>query len=67
MTNPFDDPDGRFVVLRNDEGQCSLWPTFADPPAGWETVHAADTRTACLAYVEANWHSLTPATIDGPA
>ncbi len=34
MTNPFDDPDGTFYVLVNDEGQHSLWPTFADVPQG---------------------------------
>ena len=28
-TNPFDDEDGSFLVVRNDEGQYSLWPEFA--------------------------------------
>ncbi|MDT5206197.1 MAG: MbtH protein, partial [Mycobacterium sp.] len=28
-TNPFDDDNGTFVVLVNDEDQHSLWPTFA--------------------------------------
>jgi len=28
-TNPFDDDNGRFYVLRNKEEQHSLWPTFA--------------------------------------
>ena len=31
--NPFDDDDGSFFVLVNDEEQHSLWPTFADVPA----------------------------------
>ncbi|MFE7595491.1 MbtH family NRPS accessory protein, partial [Kitasatospora sp. NPDC057512] len=26
MTNPFDDQDGTFLVLVNDENQHSLWP-----------------------------------------
>jgi MbtH protein len=64
MTNPFDDPEGRFLVLRNDEGQHSLWPGFAEPPAGWVTVHGEDTRAACLAYVEANWPVIAPATTE---
>ena len=35
MTNPFDDENGRFYVLVNDENQHSLWPTFAGSrPAG---------------------------------
>ena len=37
-TNPFDDEIGTFVVLVNDEDQHSLWPTFADVPAGWRKV-----------------------------
>ena len=31
--NPFDDESGEFFVLRNDEGQHSLWPSFAAVPA----------------------------------
>ena len=30
MTNPFDDEDGTFLVLLNDEEQYSLWPAFID-------------------------------------
>ena len=33
-TNPFDDPEGSFYALVNDEGQYSLWPAFAEVPAG---------------------------------
>lgn len=60
MTNPFDDPDGRFYVLVNDEGQYSLWPTFADVPAGWTVAFGEDGREACLAYVEENWTDMRP-------
>ncbi|WP_411096825.1 MbtH family protein [Streptomyces sp. 020-2-3H-GM] len=60
MTNPFEDEDGTYVVLVNDEGQHSLWPTFVDVPAGWLTAHPADTRDACLAYIEANWTDMRP-------
>ncbi|CAL9322832.1 MULTISPECIES: MbtH family protein [Streptomyces] len=59
-TNPFDDTDGRFLVLVNDEGQHSLWPSFARVPGGWTTVFGEDSRDACLAYVEANWTDLRP-------
>jgi uncharacterized protein YbdZ (MbtH family) len=37
-TNPFDDDSGSFYVLVNDEEQHSLWPAFADAPAGWRVV-----------------------------
>jgi MbtH protein len=60
MTNTFDDAEGRFLVLVNDEGQHSLWPSFADVPAGWTVVHGEDSRPACLAYVEQNWTDMRP-------
>ncbi|WP_131764800.1 MbtH family protein [Candidatus Protofrankia californiensis] len=60
MTNPFDDPDARYLVLINDEGQHSLWPIFIDVPAGWTIVFGEDTRDACLEYVEKNWTDLRP-------
>jgi MbtH protein len=58
--NPFDDPDGTFLVLANDEGQHSLWPAFAEVPAGWTIVHDRDTRAACLAYVDEHWTDMRP-------
>ncbi|MCZ7428602.1 MbtH family protein [Micromonospora sp. WMMA1949] len=60
MTNPFDDDDAEFTVLVNNEGQHSLWPIFADVPAGWHVVHGPGTRAACLAYVEENWIDMRP-------
>jgi MbtH protein len=60
MTNPFDDEDGRFLVLRNDEGQHSLWPSFTDVPAGWHVVHEEDSRAASLQYIEDNWTDMRP-------
>lgn len=62
-SNPFDDPHGRFLVLINDEEQYSLWPTFADVPAGWHTVFGGPDgtdRDSALAYVEQNWTDMRP-------
>ncbi|MFF4832693.1 MbtH family protein [Streptomyces sp. NPDC001315] len=58
--NPFDDPDGTFSVLVNDEDQYSLWPVRLTVPAGWHVVHGDDTRQACLEYIDANWTDLRP-------
>ena len=63
MTNPFDDQDGTFLVLVNDENQHSLWPEFAAVPDGWRTVHGPDSRTACLDFVEREWTDLRPASL----
>ncbi|MEU0992025.1 MbtH family protein [Streptomyces sp. NPDC005953] len=59
-TNPFDDPDGIFHVVVNDEGQHALWPVFADIPAGWEGVWGPGPRDGALEYVEANWTDIRP-------
>ena len=62
-TNPFDDPDGRFLVLVNDENQHSLWPSFAEVPAGWRVALHETTREAALEYVSTNWTDLRPASL----
>ncbi|MEU7000172.1 MbtH family protein [Nonomuraea sp. NPDC046570] len=59
-TNPFDDAEGRFLVLVNDEDQHSLWPSFAEVPAGWTVVFGENTRESCLDYVETHWTDLRP-------
>jgi MbtH protein len=59
--NPFDDEQGTYLVLANDHGQHSLWPAGIDVPAGWAVVHGADSRAACLAYVDEHWTGLRPA------
>lgn len=61
--NPFDDENGVFYVLMNDEEQYSLWPTFREVPQGWRVVFGEDgqtTRQACLDYVEQHWTDLRP-------
>ncbi|MEO6089298.1 MAG: MbtH family protein [Umezawaea sp.] len=59
-TNPFDDESGTFYALVNAEGQHSLWPTFADVPAGWTVAHGPADRAACLEFVETEWTDLRP-------
>lgn len=63
MTNPFEDADGTFVVLVNDEAQRSLWPTFAAVPAGWEVEFGPANRPDCLDFVENNWTDMRPASL----
>jgi uncharacterized protein YbdZ (MbtH family) len=58
--NPFDDDKGSFYVLVNDEEQHSLWPAFADVPAGWQVVFGETDRAACLEYIEQNWADIRP-------
>jgi MbtH protein len=60
MSNPFDDEGGMFFVLKNSEGQHSLWPQPIDVPDGWSVVSGPATRADCIAYVDQNWTDLRP-------
>jgi MbtH protein len=59
-TNPFDNEDGEFFVLVNDEDQHSLWPSFAEMPAGWRVALGSASRQQCLDYVAENWKDMRP-------
>lgn len=61
--NPFDDTDGTFLVLINDERQHSLWPEFAPVPRGWTIVFGPAGHATCLDYVEENWTDMRPASL----
>jgi uncharacterized protein YbdZ (MbtH family) len=58
--NPFDDDSGGFFVLVNDEEQHSLWPVFADVPAGWRAVYGEAGRAGCLDFIERSWTDIRP-------
>jgi MbtH protein len=60
MTNPFDDPEGTFSVLVNHELQYSLWPSFADVPAGWDVVLTGADRETALTRIEQLWTDMRP-------
>jgi MbtH protein len=60
VTNPFEDENGIYHVLINEEGQHSLWPSFLDVPEGWTIIHESDTRAACLEFIEKNWTDMRP-------
>ena len=59
-TNPFEDEDGVYHVLVNDEGQHSLWPSFREVPQGWSIKLKSATRAACLDYINQNWTDMRP-------
>ncbi|MEU8686458.1 MbtH family protein [Streptomyces sp. NPDC048611] len=63
MTNPFENPDSRYRVLINAEGQHSLWPAAIDVPEGWKVGKEEDTREACLGFIEENWTDMRPASL----
>ena len=63
MVNPFEDESAEFLVVINDEGQYSLWPTFRDIPDGWSAIGSRRTRQECLDYIEAHWTDMRPTSL----
>ncbi|ANZ40510.1 protein mbtH [Lentzea guizhouensis] len=61
MSNPFEDPEGKFVVLVNDEDQHSLWPAFAAVPRGWRQVLPETRRSVALEFITQSWPDIRPA------
>ena len=61
FSNPFDDPQGAFYILRNGQGQFSLWPQQCALPAGWDIVCQPQSQASCQQWLEAHWRTLTPA------
>ncbi|WP_026918291.1 MbtH family protein [Gordonia shandongensis] len=65
-TNPFDDDQGTFFALVNDEEQYSLWPTFAQVPSGWRIVYGGPdgaARDDVLAWIDRTWTDMRPRTL----
>jgi MbtH protein len=63
MASPFEDETGVFLVLVNAEGQYSIWPSFREVPAGWNTVGPTGIRQACLDWIEAHWTDMRPTSL----
>lgn len=55
-----DDGDRRFVVVRNDEEQYSIWPEGEPIPAGWLALGTTGTKAECLEYITGVWTDLRP-------
>jgi MbtH protein/glycopeptidolipid biosynthesis protein len=53
--NPFNDDNGSFFVLVNDEEQHGLWATFGNVPTGWRVMYGEADRAACVDYIEQHW------------
>jgi uncharacterized protein YbdZ (MbtH family) len=60
VSNPFEDESAPYHVLVNDENQHSLWPEFADVPAGWQIVLRSASRAECIDYVNEHWTDMRP-------
>ena len=60
MANPFENEKQTYLALVNDEGQFSLWPGFAEVPAGWKVACGPAARGVCLDHIEREWTDMRP-------
>lgn len=65
MTNPFEDEQGSFLVLANEQRQRCIWPEFSPVPAGWNVEYGPETRVDCLSYIERVWTDISPSKPEG--
>lgn len=56
----FDDDDARFTVLKNGEGQFSLWPISKETPEGWTRLTFEGSKAECSQYVDEHWLDMRP-------
>ncbi len=54
------DDNARYVVLRNDEEQYSLWLASHTAPAGWHQVGQEGSKEECSSYVDEVWTDMRP-------
>ena len=51
----------RYHVVRNHEGQYSIWAADRAVPAGWFVVGVPAIKEQCLEYIRVNWTDMAPA------
>jgi MbtH protein len=50
----------RYLVVRNDEDQYSVWAADSPIPAGWHDEGFTGTKDECLAHIEQVWTDMRP-------
>ncbi|MCX4472881.1 MbtH-like protein [Micromonospora sp. MW-13] len=55
--------ESRFLVVRNDEEQYSIWSADRELPAGWNATGFAGTREECLAHIDTVWTDMRPRSV----
>jgi MbtH protein len=51
---------GTFQVLKNEEGQYSLWPARKQIPKGWVATGFEGSAAECMAQVDSEWLDMRP-------
>jgi len=54
-----------YVVVRNGEGQYSIWIASKKIPLGWYQIGDPMSRENCLRHIESSWIDMRPANLQG--
>lgn len=60
-------PSVEFKVVRDAEGQYSIWPVDRSNAIGWGDVGVRGSKEICLAHIETVWTDMRPVSIRGRA
>ncbi len=61
FSNPFDNSEGQFYILQNEQQQFSLWPQHCALPQGWTVICTPQSSQACNDWLTDHWTTLAPA------
>ncbi|GKU83910.1 MbtH family NRPS accessory protein [Niallia sp. NCCP-28] len=60
MYNPFENEQGNYIVLVNEERQYSLWPAAIAIPGGWNKEYGPEVKSRCQQFIEKHWQDMRP-------
>jgi MbtH protein len=55
--------ESKYLVVKNFEGQYSIWSSDRPIPPGWEPQGAARPKDECLEYIRLTWTDMAPASL----
>ncbi len=54
------EPQEMYYVVKNYEEQYSIWPSYKQIPAGWESIGEPKEKSECLDYIDKTWTDMHP-------
>lgn len=50
----------KYYVVKNNEEQYSIWPSYKKIPLGWDPLGEPRSKDACLNYIDEVWTDMRP-------
>ncbi len=50
----------KYFVVKNEEEQFSIWPSYKDMAPGWQAIGDERTKEECLEYINEVWTDMRP-------